>query len=216
MALFAIVEAILASGNAQVREIETQIYTQCSEIRANARLEAEQVKADAHAKAVAPAYKERARIIQRARLETLQILGSAREEFVDSALAEIHSRLANIRTDESYPKILSSLVEEALAELKESLIPVGMIQLEADSRDRLVLESTLNDIGLELSVRYVLDCWGGLVAKSEDDRVVVINTLEARLERATPYLHRYLAALFENEGPEGEVIQIAERQLVSI
>ena len=87
MALFAIVEAILASGNAQVREIETQIYTQCSEIRANARLEAEQVKADAHAKAVAPAYKERDRIIQRARLETLKILCSAREEFVDSALA---------------------------------------------------------------------------------------------------------------------------------
>jgi len=216
MTLSAILEAIRAAGDSQVSKIEKQAYTQRNEILVNTRLEAKQVDADAHAKAVAPAFKERARIIQRARLEALQILGSAREEFVDSALAQIPGQLANIRTDESYPQILQRLIEEALAELKGSLTAPGMIQLEADPRDRAVLESVLHDMGLELSVRYVLVCWGGLYAKSEDGRVIAINTMEARLERATPHLRRYLSALFENEGPEVEVSQVADRQLVSI
>jgi len=59
-----------------------------------------------------------------------------------------------------------------------------------------------------------LDCWGGLVAKSEDGRIVVINTLEERLERATPFLRRYLAAFFENEQLESEASRVVERQLV--
>jgi vacuolar-type H+-ATPase subunit E/Vma4 len=52
---------------------------------------------------------------------------------------------------------------------------------------------------LELPVSCELNCWGGLTAKSEDGRVVVINTLESRLERATAFLRRHLAALFEEE-----------------
>lgn len=215
MTLYAILEAIRAEGDSQVREIEKQAYIQCNEILANTRMEAEQVKKDAHMKAVAPAFKERARIIQRARLEALQVLGNAREEFVDSALAQIHTQLENIRTDKSYPKILQRLTKEALSELKGSLKAHGMIQLEADPRDREVLDSTLYNMGLELSIRYVSASWGGLYAKSEDERVVAINTLEARLERATPYLRRFLSALFENKGTEDELIQIPEEQLVS-
>lgn len=216
MSLFAILESIQKSGDMQIRKIESQAYVKCNEILANIRLEAEQVKRDAYDKAVAPAFKERARIIQRARLEGLQILGDAREEFVDSAFEQIHSRLANIRTEESYPQILCQLIEEALGELRGSLTEAGEIKLEADPRDRVVLESILHEMPWDFSVTYVLDCWGGLVAKSGDGRVVAINTMETRLERATPHLRRYLAALFENEGPEFELSQVPESQLVSI
>lgn len=75
----------------------------------------------------------------------------------------------------------------------------GAIQLVADPRDREPLEGILIDLWLDLPVSYELNCWGGLVARSEGGRVTIINTLEARLERATPYLRRYLAALFEEE-----------------
>jgi vacuolar-type H+-ATPase subunit E/Vma4 len=216
MTLSALLEAIQASGDSQARKIEMQAYTKCCEILANTRLEAEQVEAESHAKSVEPAFKERARILQRARLEALQILGSAREEFVDSTFAQIRTQLAETRTKKSYPQILQRLTEEALAELKESMKSSGTVQLEADPKDRLVLEGILQDIGLDYSVKYVLDCWGGLIAKCENGRVVVINTLEARLERATPYLRCYLAALFENTDAEIEISQISERQLVSI
>lgn len=216
MSLYAILETIRTSGDARVSEIESRAYGQCNQILAAARLEAEQAKTEAFAEAVAPAYRERARIIQRARLEALQILGDAREEFVDLALRQIKNCLVDIRAETNYPQILSLLIEEALAELKGSLMATGVIQLEAEPRDRLLLEGILDEMEQELPVRYVLECWGGLVAKSEDGRVVAINTMEARLERATPYLRRSLAALFENEGPAVEVSQVTERQTVAI
>jgi vacuolar-type H+-ATPase subunit E/Vma4 len=215
MSLYTILEAINAEGEAQVQKIEARAFTQCSEILADAHLESEKIKAEVRAKTTTPAYKERARIIQKARLEALQIVGDAREELVDTALDQVHGRLASIRTDNAYPMILRKLLQEALTELKGSLTNKGKIKLEADPRDRVVLKDILNDLKLDLSVCYPLDCWGGVIAKSEDDCIVVINTLETRLKRATPYLRCYLAALFENEGDDVVVNHVSERALIS-
>jgi vacuolar-type H+-ATPase subunit E/Vma4 len=98
--------------------------------------------------------------------------------------------------------MLRRLMDGALAELRGSLREEKQARLEADPRDRVLLESILLNMGLDPPVSYEIDCWGGLIAKSEDGRVVVLNTLEARLERATPYLRRYLGALFGGEQPE--------------
>jgi vacuolar-type H+-ATPase subunit E/Vma4 len=215
MSLHDILEAIEAEGDAQVHEIEAQTFTQCSEILADAHLESEKIKTEVRAKAIAPAYKERARIIQKARLEALQIIGEAREELVDTALDQIHGRLASIRTNNAYPVILRKLLQEALTELKGSLTDIGKIKLEADPRDRGVLKDILTDLKLDFSVCFTLDCWGGVIAKSEDDCIVVINTLETRLERATPYLRCYLAALFESEGDDVVINHVSERALAS-
>jgi vacuolar-type H+-ATPase subunit E/Vma4 len=66
-----------------------------------------------------------------------------------------------------------------------------------------LLEGLLLDLWLELPISYELNCWGGLIVKSEDGRVVVINSLETRLERAIPFLGHYLSALFD-EATEDE------------
>ena len=215
MSLHHILEAIEVEGDTQVYEIEAQTFTQCSEIIAEAHLVSEKIKAEVRAKEIAPAYKERARIIQKARLKALQIIGDAREELVDTALGQVHEQLASIRTDNAYPIILRKLLQESLTELSNSLSDNDIIKLEADARDRGVLKNILTDLKLDFSVRYTLDCWGGVVAKSEDDCIVVINTLETRLERATPYLRCFLAALFESEGDDIAVNQVSERALVS-
>ena len=214
MSLHAILEAIRASGSAQVREIEKRAYTRSNEILANSRLEAEEVKAEARTVAIAPAINERARIIQQARLEGLQIVGSVRKELVDSVLDQIYGRLAGIRSDRTYAQVLRRLIQESLTELAGPSGEVEKVQLQADAQDQALFESILLEMKLDLEISYELDCWGGLVAKSEDGRIVVINTLEERLERATPFLRRYLAALFENEQLESEASQVVESQFV--
>jgi vacuolar-type H+-ATPase subunit E/Vma4 len=100
--------------------------------------------------------------------------------------------------DASYPAVLRRLMEEALEELGVSPEEVGKTHIEADPHDRKVMEDILFELGLDLPVDYELDCWGGLIVKSEDGRVVIVNTVEARLEQATPYLRRHLAAFFED------------------
>jgi vacuolar-type H+-ATPase subunit E/Vma4 len=199
MSLSAIITAIQASGDSQVRKIESDFLTQCNEILADAHSQAEQVKAEAYSNAIEPAYRELARSHQRGRLQSLQIIGNARKEFVETAFDQLQERLAMEREQDHYSKILRQLVEEAIQELEKSLSSKEVIRIEADPRDRDVMESIINQMGLHFPVNYVLNCWGGLIAKSEDNRIVVINTLETRLERATSYLQRYLAVVFESD-----------------
>jgi V/A-type H+-transporting ATPase subunit E len=205
MSLQVILEKIRASGDVQVQEIEKTTHSQVSRILAQARVEAQQIEEDACADASAPAIAERARILHRARLEALRIVGDVREDLVDTAITHTRERLASLRADLSYPAVLRKLTEEALTELASD--SAGKAQLLTDSRDRSLLKSILDDLKLDLPVSYELTCWGGLIAKSEDSRVVVINTFESRLERATAFLRRHLAALFEEEqSPVKDVI----------
>jgi vacuolar-type H+-ATPase subunit E/Vma4 len=214
MGLEAILEAIRTSGDAQIDEIEERAYRQVHEVRVNSRLEAERLEEEAYIAAVAPAIKERARILHRARLEALQITGSAREMLVDAAMDQTHGHLAGMRTDSAYAAMLRRLTLEALAKLEEILSAVSDVHLEADPRDRVLLERILSNLGLKLEVNYRLNCWGGLIARSQDGQVVVVNTLEARLERATPYLRRYLAALFERSPSKTGADQVLQDTLI--
>jgi vacuolar-type H+-ATPase subunit E/Vma4 len=198
MGLQTILERIQSAGDVQVQEIESHAQARAGEILARAYIEAEQIEALARAEASAPANAERARILHRARLDALHILGEVREELVDAALARTREHLASLRLDPSYPEVLRTLTVEALEQLAVS---EGNTQpkVQADPRDMALFESILQGLKLNVPVRYDLNSWGGLIVASTDGRVVVINTLEARLEQVLPFLRRHLAAYFEEE-----------------
>ncbi len=209
MSLQIILDKIRAAGDAQIREVEKNAQVQVSGILAQARMEAEQAREDTGNHVSAPAVAECARILHRARLDALHIVGNVREDLVDSAIEQAQALLSNFRADPSYPVILQNLTEEALAQLRISEQD-GRPHLLADPRDKALMTDILKDLRLDISVRYELECWGGVTARSEDGRVVVINTLEERLERATPFLRHHLAALFEepslHEREAGEAV----------
>jgi V/A-type H+-transporting ATPase subunit E len=207
MGLQAILDAIRASGKAQVREIEASVQARAGEILAEAQAEARRLRDKARAAAAAPAAVERARILHQARFESLQIVANAREEFVDTTLLETERRLANLRMETAHGAVLHSLTREALIALNGSLKEIGQTRLEADPRDKWLLEGILGDLRLNLPIDCVLECQGGLTAKSEDGRVVVINTFAARLERAMSHVRRYLAALIEDGQLEGKELE---------
>ncbi|MEJ2348340.1 MAG: V-type ATP synthase subunit E [Anaerolineales bacterium] len=199
MGLHAILTVIRERGNFRVQEILQRAQKQADEMLAEAGQEAQTIAEQARTSAAMPAAKERARIAHRARLEALRVFGNVRESLIDTALDQTRGRLATIRAESVYPLVLRNLVKEALTELEASLGDMTCAHLEADIHDRALLENILIAMELNPQVDYSLNSWGGIVAKSEDDRVVVINTLEARFERAAPQMRRYLGALFEGE-----------------
>jgi vacuolar-type H+-ATPase subunit E/Vma4 len=199
VSLEAILQAITASGEAQESQIEEQTRAQVEEILAGARQEAMKVKTKAYNNAVAPAARERSKILHLAKLEVLHAIGGLRETLVDTALEGAASRLSSIRAQAAYREVMVRLTQESLAEIRSSFGENNAAFLEIDPRDRPIIDAILVEIGLNLLVKESLDCWGGLVASSEDGRVVVINTWEARLKRATPNLRRYLPGLFEDK-----------------
>jgi len=199
VSLEAILQAIIVSGEAQVSQIEEQTRAQVAEILAGANHEAARAKAKAFNNTVAPAARERSRILHLAKLEVLHAISGLRETLVDTALEGASSRLSGIRAQAAYRDVLLRLTQESLTEIKSSFGESQAACLEIDPRDRPVMDAILAEIGLNLQVKESLDCWGGLVASSEDGRVVVINTLESRLKRATPNLRRYAPGLFEDK-----------------
>jgi vacuolar-type H+-ATPase subunit E/Vma4 len=206
MSLQAILDRIRALGDAQLKEIEKNALSQESEILAQARMEADQIEEDACARTCAPATAERARILHRARLEALHIVGGIREGLVDAALTRTCEHLASLRSDPAYPRVLRSLTEEALAHLS-STEGNEKPRILADPRDRALMEKILQDLQFRVQVAYDLNCQGGLIAQSEDGRVVLINTLEARLQQAAVYLRGHLAAFFAEEIHESEHLE---------
>jgi vacuolar-type H+-ATPase subunit E/Vma4 len=163
VSLEAILKAIHATGEVEVREIEARTREEIEELLAQTEAEIQRLREE-----------DRSAILSR-------------------------DQLARIRTDPIYPTVLRCLTIEALVALEGSLEAAGSARLDVDPRDKSLLESILFDLDLAPPVNYELVSWGGVIVRSQDGRIAVVNTLEARLERATPYLRRLMDALFQEE-----------------
>jgi len=199
MSLDTILEAIHDAGRQQVLRIEMATQKQVNDILDQARREADHIQEQACSDATAPAFRERSRILHEARLSALRIIGEARQTFVETVLERTRDQLAYISSEPIYPIVLHRLTQLAFDELEGSLGDIHNAMVEIDPRDLELMERILADMDLNLPMVTELNVWGGLIVKSEGAKVVVINTLEARLNSATSYLRRFLAALFENQ-----------------
>lgn len=199
MSLETILEAIRKAGQEQVGRIELATQTQVKEILDRAREEANHIREHACSEAADPALRERSRLLHQARLTALRIIGEARQEFVDTALERTRDCLANLRSEAGYPAVLRRLVQQAFDGLEGSLGDIHTVTVEINRRDLELMEEILAEMDLDLPLVADLKTWGGLIVKSSGAKVVVINTLEARLASATPFLRRFLAAKFENQ-----------------
>lgn len=198
MGLEAILDAVYAAGWEEVAAIEARARARAQEIAGAAEVDAARMHDETCAAAAVQAAAERSRILQQARLEAMQIVGDAREALVDEALAQTREQLSKLRENASYRAVLGRLVGEVLEELGSEGAASTKTELVGHLRDRQLLGDILLERGMGSSVACELEGWGGVAARSDDGRVTAINTLEARLERATPHLRRHLAALFEN------------------
>lgn len=206
MSLDTILEAIEASAEAELAELRQETETRVAEILAEADRRAAARREAARHAALRPAAGERARRLHQAKLEALHIVGEAQDRLVGEALLRTRQCLSDLRHGSAdgafYASILRHLVEEAVQALGDEEMGSADTDgpsawLEGDARDESLLGDILRDLNLALPVKSTLDSWGGVVVRSSDGRIMVINTLESRLERATPYLRQELAAYFQ-------------------
>lgn len=205
MSVEAILAAIDATGQAEVERVHAAVEARVQQIMAQAEVAASARREAARREALRPAAAERARLLHRAKLDALRLVDAARSELVERVFEETRRRLAGTRTDPTYPDRLRRLLEEALAALGDAGAEGALPSVEVAAGDEARLRRILRESGRDLPVRGAFDGWGGVVARSADGRITVTNTLEARLERATPWLRRDLAGFFErgSAGREG-------------
>jgi vacuolar-type H+-ATPase subunit E/Vma4 len=198
MNLDAILHAIRESGEVRVRAIEERAQAEINRIMAEAEQEANVIQQQARKTASNAMIADSARVIHQARLEAMRLVGDTQQAIVEQALESVRLRLESLRTESDYPDLLHRLLQEALDVLEGSLYESEQACVQADPRDRTVLERVLREMSLSLPVLYTLEHWGGVCVTSPDGRIVVDNTLETRLIRAAPYLYQFLPTLLEH------------------
>jgi V/A-type H+-transporting ATPase subunit E len=201
MSLEAILATIEASGEAEAARLHAETDARVRQVLADAEQTAAERREAARREALRPAAAECARRLYRAKLEARRTVGQVRDGLVQTALAEAHTLLAGLRAAPDYPLILRRLTDEAWQALGGDRAEASSCRLDIDPRDKALVQCILSDLGLGLEISPSLDCWGGLVAHSSDGRITASNTLEARLERATPFLRRTLASVFDKASP---------------
>jgi vacuolar-type H+-ATPase subunit E/Vma4 len=187
MALTHILAAIEAQVDAEIRQIEQRTAAATAQIRAAAADEAHAIGERYRRDVLAQLEHERARRLNRARLAALRATSRAREQLFADALAAARALLARARAGDGYAATLRALAEEALAQID------GEALLRADPRD----EALLRALFPQARIAGDLETWGGVEARTLDGRIVVVNTLEARLEQAQDMLRPIVMPLLE-------------------
>ena len=141
-----------------------------------------------------------ARILSQARLDANRMVRRAREDGIRRSFKDAESALQRLPESGAYSRILSTLIRDAMGSMGE-----GNVHVISTERDRELIRELLPGLS-DTKVQPCLshECAitsGGVILVSEDGRISVNNTFEARLERLrTGLVHRVAELLFGREG----------------
>lgn len=172
------------------REMEEQSSEEIGQITTSGEKEAERLLEEAgkQAEAIVRRHKEQAvKKIERERIRQRYEAASGAKTAItleqnrlfELAFDEARHGLEDIRNSASYGKIFRLLLEDAVRTLDEQAI-----RLHIDARDADICRNLVEELGLECEIIQDMTSMGGLEASSPDERIVVHNTLESRLERS--------------------------------
>lgn len=198
MGLEDILKAMEEEAKAEMADILAEAEAAAKEILAEAEARARQAR-QRHRQEVLPgAAAEEARILNEARLEALKVVMQTREDLIDQAFQAARQELSAMRSLPEYPEVLRRWTGEVYEELGEDLaVSVGAEDLE-------LARSMLAEMGMNARVASNLDSAGGLVATSKDGRILVVNTVDSRLENARQLLRREVAQIILEKDADGD------------
>lgn len=193
MGLEEILKALEAEAQLQIERLRSVADTEVAAITAKADEEAKAIKDRHLASARQRLGKERERLVSGAKLEAKMVRLDAREALLERAFTAAKERLAQLHGNSAYPAYLMRLTREAVAEIGSDL------RIAVSAVDEELMRAIASELRLRAQISAGLNTCGGLEASTPDGRIRVVNTVEARLERAQSELRQKLAALLSLE-----------------
>ncbi len=118
--------------------------------------------------------------------EILLVEDSIKKVF-EKAIEKVSSSIRN----DSYPKLIESLLEESINALGTSDVIVS-----TNSKDKEIVQGLLSKFsGAEFSSDSI-DCIGGVEVKSKDGSMTFTNTIDSRIDRMKPLIRKDIATKF--------------------
>lgn len=193
MGLEEILKALEPEAQLQIERLRSEADTEAAAITAKAGEEAKAIKDRHLASARQRLGKERERLVSGAKLEAKMVRLDAREALLERAFTAAQERLAQLRGNWAYPRYLMRLTREAVAEIGSDL------RIAVSAVDEELIRAVVLELGVRAQISAGLNTCGGLEASTPDGRIRVVNTVEARLERAIGEVRREIAALLAPE-----------------
>ena len=180
------VQAILADGQKQVEDLLQKAKDEVEGTR-------QRILQDAKYRQ----QRESALIMRQGIMQTLRLQAEARQKLIDAAMQEASEKLEKLYAREDYASILNRFAREALMDLEPSLLPGQKVILRFDPKDERVPIEKFGLDGHMCEHRYDLKTTGGCIAQSEDGKVIVYNTIEARTKNGLNLLRQQMWQMFE-------------------
>jgi len=182
-----LLEALEADSEREAERITREAEARAQQILAEARQAAERAEETTRREAVASLPAAQARIDYEAQLKIQEMFANVREQVIARVMGAVTDELVKLPDTPRYADVMRALLEEAVHLIDADLV----VRVRAE--DKKLIEKLAKELGRKATVEATLTGWGGLIALSADGGVRVDNTLEARLESATPAIRQYIA-----------------------
>ena len=181
--------AMEESTEERINGIMKLAYQEAEEIKRTAVEKAETIKKSYFDGAEKSFESERNKLIYNAKSEIKMDVIKAKDEMIQSAFVEAKKSLDDLRDRQSYKGRFTSMIQEAMHELGGE-----KARLHIDGRDENLCKQILDGLNENSEIVVDLTSAGGLNVSTRDEKVVVFNTIESRLDRAKEFLERQIFA----------------------
>lgn len=112
-------------------------------------------------------------------------------ESVDKVFDKAIEKIQNVKKNDNYPKLISTLIDESTKALGTQEIIVL-----TNSKDKDVVKSVLSKFPKAELSSETISCIGGVEVRSKDGTMTFNNTIDSRLERLKPLIRKDIATKF--------------------
>ena len=169
----------------RIKEMMNKAHQDAEEIKRTAKAEAETVKSSYLDNAEKSVEIERNQLIYNVKAETKMRVIKERDAAIQRAFAEAKKRLSDFRDRGTYKENLKDMIQEAVGELEGE-----KVRFHIDKRDEDLCKQILAELNQNSEIITDLTSAGGLNVSTRDEKVVVFNTIESRLNNARELLKR--------------------------
>ncbi len=197
MPLEHILRAMQAQADSEIHQVTSEADEEAQQLIAEAEAEAKQIHAR-HCARVEPMLATQAASLQnRSKLGALRATANAREELLVAAFKQAEDCLAQMRSTPQYAAVFHALACEALEGLggDPATGSGGGLVVSVDPRDVALAQKTFSDLGAHVEIQEKPMPLGGVEVMTRDGRIVNVNTLASRLERARAQLRGPVASI---------------------
>ncbi|WP_299269103.1 V-type ATP synthase subunit E [Halorientalis sp.] len=177
MSLDTVVEDIRDEARARAEEITSEAEAEAEEIVAEAERDAEEIRSEREAEVASTIEQEREQRVSSAKLEAKQKRLEARRTVLSEVHEAVEVEIADIDGEDR-----EALTRELLAAATEEFGDDDELAVRGREDDEDLIESLLDEAGLDGSFAGEYDCLGGVVVESEGARIRVNNTFDSILE----------------------------------